>query len=377
MTIIFLMLPILITLFLSIRFFFVKKNSTISIKILGVFFLFFCCALIAILFQYLQEFYPFVQSYFFLIEISFYFIMLCLPVIVYFYISSLTDAIKKYKGVNAILPHFFIPLQSLIFNICPYLNSNDSVDDSLRKFLDYTNYFGLKVVFVVLNIYYLTLTILTYKKHREQIKNILSYEIGVSLNWILFFLLGYLSFIACFFILNPDSSPYVVYLPFLLLMIYIFFQRNAQIMVELESDNLLDTSIEIDVKNQQNKQSSPITDEKREILKNQMIDYIETERVFLQKDLTIYDVAKALNTNSNYISNILNNMLDCNFVTFINSYRIDEAKKIVVSKDYSNYTIEAISEIVGFNSKSAFNNAFKNRVGITPSDYKKQNNKSN
>jgi AraC-like DNA-binding protein len=307
--------------------------------------------------------------------------MLCLPVIVYFYISSLTDAIKKYKGVNAILPHFFIPLQSLIFNICPYLNSNDSVDDSvddsLRKFLDYTNYFSLKVVFVVLNIYYLTLTILTYKKHREQIKNILSYEIGVSLNWILFFLLGYLSFIACFFILNPDSSPYVVYLPFLLLMIYIFFQRNAQIMVELESDNLLDTSIEIDVKNQQNKQSSPITDEKREILKNQMIDYIETERVFLQKDLTIYDVAKALNTNSNYISNILNNMLDCNFVTFINSYRIDEAKKIVVSKDYSNYTIEAISEIVGFNSKSAFNNAFKNRVGITPSDYKKQNNKSN
>jgi AraC-like DNA-binding protein len=307
--------------------------------------------------------------------------MLCLPVIVYFYISSLTDAIKKYKGVNAILPHFFIPLQSLIFNICPYLNSNDSVDDSvddsLRKFLDYTNYFSLKVVFVVLNIYYLTLTILTYKKHREQIKNILSYEIGVSLNWILFFLLGYLSFIACFFILNPDSSPYVVYLPFLLLMIYIFFQRNAQIMVELESDNLLDTSIEIDVKNQQNKQSSPITDEKREILKNQMIDYIKTERVFLQKDLTIYDVAKALNTNSNYISNILNNMLDCNFVTFINSYRIDEAKKIVVSKDYSNYTIEAISEIVGFNSKSAFNNAFKNRVGITPSDDKKQNNKSN
>lgn len=367
------MLPILITLFLSIRFFFVKKNKTISIKILGIFFLFFCFALIAILFQYLQEFYPFIQSYFFLIEISFYFIMLSLPVIVYFYISSLTDAIKKYKGVDTILPHFFIPLQSLLFNIYPYINSGNSFDDSLRKNLDYTNYFSLKVLFVALNIYYLTHTILVYKKHRKQIKNILSYEIGVSLNWILFFLLGYVSFIACFFILNPDSSPYVVYLPFLLLMIYIFFQRNAQITVELESDDLLNTSIEIEVKNQQNKLTSSITDEKREVLKNQLIDYIENEKVFLQKDLTIYDVAKALNTNSNYISNILNNMLDCNFVTFINSYRIEEAKKILVSKDYSNYTIEAISEIVGFNSKSAFNNAFKNRVGVTPSDFIKQN----
>jgi len=367
------MLPILITLFLSIRFFFVKKNSTISIKILGVFFLFFCFALIAILFQYLQEFYPFIQSYFFLIEITFYFIMLSLPVIIYFYISSLTDTIKKYKEVNDVLPHFFIPLQSLIFNIYPYISLDNSVDESLRKNLDYTNYFSLKVIFIALNIYFLTHTILLYIKHRKQIKNILSYEIGISLNWILFFLLGYLLFVACFFILNPDSSPYVVYLPFLLIMIYTFFQRDAQITVELESSVIQNTNIAIEVENQQSKQTNSINDEKREILKNQMIDYIENEKVFLQKDLTIYDVAKALNTNSNYISNILNNMLDCNFVTFINSYRIEEAKKILISNEYSNYTIEAVSEIVGFNSKSAFNNAFKNKVGITPSDYIKQN----
>jgi YesN/AraC family two-component response regulator len=156
-------------------------------------------------------------------------------------------------------------------------------------------------------------------------------------------------------------------------MIYTFFQRDAQITVELENSIVQNTNIPIEVENQQNKQTNSINDEKREILKNQMIDYIENEKVFLQKDLTIYDVAKALNTNNNYISNILNNSLDCNFVTFINSYRIEEAKKILISKEYSNYTIEAISAIVGFNSKSAFNNAFKNKVGITPSDYIKLN----
>jgi AraC-like DNA-binding protein len=299
--------------------------------------------------------------------------MLSLPIIIYFYVSSLTDVIKKYKGVNDVLPHFFIPLQSLIFNIYPYINLDHSINNSLSKNLDYTNYFSLKVIFVALNIYYLIHTILLYIKHRKQIKNILSYEIGISLNWILFFLLGYLSFVACFFILNPDSSPYIVYLPFLLIMIYTFFQRDSQITVELKNTNIQNANIEIEVKNQLNKQTILINDEKREFLKNQMIQYIESEKVFLQKDLTIYDVAKALKTNSNYISSILNNMLDCNFVTFINSYRIEESKKILLDKEYSHYTIEAVSEIVGFNSKSAFNNAFKNKMGITPSDYIKSN----
>jgi AraC-like DNA-binding protein len=155
-------------------------------------------------------------------------------------------------------------------------------------------------------------------------------------------------------------------------LIYIYFQRNDQISVKLESDSILDTKTNIESKKNEFNQKKMISNESREVLKNQLIKYIEKEKVFLKKDLTLYDVAKALNTNSSNISNILNNMLNCNFVTFINSYRIDEAKKILISVNYSNYTIEAISEIVGFNSKSAFNIAFKNFVKITPSDYKKQ-----
>ncbi len=372
MKIILLMLPILVTLYFSIGFFFVKKNKSISKKILGVFFLFFCYALITVLFQYLQIFYSFINNYFYLFEISFYSVMLSLPVIIYFYVSSLTDTINKYKSINDVAPHFFIPLQALIFNIYPYFYGYKLTDYSLVKTINYTNYFSLKVVFIILNIYYLTNIILLYKKHRAQIKNVLSYEIGVSLNWILFFLLSYISFIICFFMLNPNSSPFVVYIPFVLLLIYIYFQRNDQISVKLESDSILDTKNNIESKKNEFNQKKMISNESREVLKNQLIKYIEKEKVFLKKDLTLYDVAKALNTNSSNISNILNNMLNCNFVTFINSYRIDEAKKILISVNYSNYTIEAISEIVGFNSKSAFNIAFKNFVKITPSDYKKQ-----
>lgn len=298
--------------------------------------------------------------------------MLTLPVIVYFYISSLSDSIKKHKTFNDVIPHFFIPLQSLAFNIYPFFFSTHLDKNLMRINLDYTNYFSLKVIFVVLNIYYLTLVVLDYKKHRDQIKNILSYEVGVSLNWVLFFLFGYISFIVCFFILNPDSSPYVVYLPLLLVLIYIFFQRNSQITVNLNEEKITDITLVKLTTSIQSKSGLVMTDEKIRNLKKKLIDYVEIEKPYLKKDLTIHDVAKGINTNSNYISYILNNSLNCNFVTFVNSYRIEEAKKILVSKKYSNFTIEAIGEIVGFNSKSAFNTSFKKITGLTPSNYIKK-----
>ena len=99
----------------------------------------------------------------------------------------------------------------------------------------------------------------------------------------------------------------------------------------------------------------------------------DVAEIYLKKDLTIHDISKEINISSSYISNVLNQDLKCNFVTFINTYRINKAKEILLSSNYSTYTIEAISELVGFNSKSSFNSAFKQISGITPSEYKRKN----
>jgi len=52
-------------------------------------------------------------------------------------------------------------------------------------------------------------------------------------------------------------------------------------------------------------------------------------------------------------------------------YRVEEAIRILSDDKKNKKTIEEISEMVGYNSKTAFNNAFKKLTGITPSEFRK------
>ena len=58
---------------------------------------------------------------------------------------------------------------------------------------------------------------------------------------------------------------------------------------------------------------------------------------------------------------------------FINSYRIKEAKRLLKNRLNEKSTILEILFEVGFNSKAAFNKAFKKKTGLTPSEYMKRN----
>jgi AraC-like DNA-binding protein len=100
-------------------------------------------------------------------------------------------------------------------------------------------------------------------------------------------------------------------------------------------------------------------------IKEDLLDVMKSEKPYLDQDLNIFTLAKRLNTNSKYLSQVINQEFNKSFVHFVNEYRIEEAKKILVRN--SNYTIEAQSQMVGFKSKSSFNIAFKRHTGITPS----------
>ena len=98
-------------------------------------------------------------------------------------------------------------------------------------------------------------------------------------------------------------------------------------------------------------------------------DYFRREKPYLQVDFQLQDCCKMLNTNSKYLSQAVNEMYQVNFTSMINELRIREATVLLSSFQNKNYTIEAIAQQVGFNSKSAFNTAFKKYTGVTPSYY--------
>ena len=94
-----------------------------------------------------------------------------------------------------------------------------------------------------------------------------------------------------------------------------------------------------------------------------------TDKPYLENDFNTNQLAQLLNINKSYLSEVINDVLHKNFNSLINECRIKEARRLFSEPDINKYTIEHISEKVGFSSISTFNRAFKKQLGITPSFY--------
>ncbi len=115
--------------------------------------------------------------------------------------------------------------------------------------------------------------------------------------------------------------------------------------------------------------SSSLSDEKKEELHEKIDKLIIGEKIYLQANLTLGKLAEKLNVNSKYLSQVIHEEYNCSFSDFINKLRIQEAARMLANKSYSHISIEGISELVGYRSKSTFNFAFKKIMGVTPSFY--------
>ena len=106
-------------------------------------------------------------------------------------------------------------------------------------------------------------------------------------------------------------------------------------------------------------------------LKTELLALFEHDKPFLNPDLKIYDLYTLLGTNRTYLSNMINTEFGTNFCMFVNRYRIKEAKKRLLSKDYSLFKTEEIGQQAGFNSYHSFVMAFRLFEHTTPSKYRK------
>lgn len=96
---------------------------------------------------------------------------------------------------------------------------------------------------------------------------------------------------------------------------------------------------------------------------------IHKDKVFTNKSLTVNDFAIHCNLPQYIISQFLINYYSKSFNEFINDFRVEEAIRILNSTEKLKYSIEIVGQICGFNSRSAFYNAFKRYTGYTPRQY--------
>ena len=117
---------------------------------------------------------------------------------------------------------------------------------------------------------------------------------------------------------------------------------------------------------------SNLNDGQREMLISRIQEILNTPEIICQQDFTLAKLAKLAESNTTYVSQVINEKYAMTFSNVLGSYRAKEAcRRLNDTEHYGNITIEAISASLGFKSRSTFVNTFKRETGFTPSEYQR------
>ena len=117
--------------------------------------------------------------------------------------------------------------------------------------------------------------------------------------------------------------------------------------------------------------NSILSTEAKQLIKEKILYYFDKEKAYLNPNLNMDLLSESINFPKYQITEVLNVEIGKNFFQFVNSYRIEAVKKMLLEPKLK-YSIEAIGYECGFNSKSSFYTVFKNLTGETPVAFRKK-----
>ena len=112
-------------------------------------------------------------------------------------------------------------------------------------------------------------------------------------------------------------------------------------------------------------------------LKNTLLTHMKEKQPFLDHLLTLDVLARQIALPSRTLSQLINREFSLNFYEFINGYRIEESKRLLVDASSPKISVIEVMDRSGFNSKATFNTFFKKLTGLTPTQFRRENKKVN
>ncbi len=131
--------------------------------------------------------------------------------------------------------------------------------------------------------------------------------------------------------------------------------------------NTEELELSISIKSRKRRNTSLI---ENKTLINRLEKYLAETESYKNPNITIGLLSEEIDIPKRTLSELINDHYDKNFVDFINTYRIKEAKVMLMNMVDPNLTILEVMYEVGFNSKSSFNSTFKKKTNLTPSEFK-------
>ena len=163
----------------------------------------------------------------------------------------------------------------------------------------------------------------------------------------------------------------------IIIIIFVIYYRKLQISyknivkesvqaIKME-EQIASLENELNIEKEVSVKKEDINIENSDEIFNEILRLLEHEKLFTDEDFDVNKLADVLNTNRTYISKIINAKTNDSFVKFVNSYRIKEAKRMLVDESNNNLTLNAIGKMSGFKSSATFYRVFKSETGVTPS----------
>jgi AraC-like DNA-binding protein len=285
--------------------------------------------------------------------------------LIYFYSKALTDPRYKLKWYQLwhVLPYLFVKTGSYIWGV------EFAPEEFFR--IDHSTWFKITVsiMSVISFIGYTIPSLVNVHRYRINLKNELStIDSRITLGWLLVVIVFYMSFVIIAYALGiinivTQIATYsqMVSFAFLLVLVYIFSfygLLQGQLYGQPEPEN-------------EPYKNPRLTPAERQKIRKLLEDYFDTEKPYLNSELTINNVSDKLKLSRHALTEVLNSEIGLNFYRFVNSYRVKEVQKRLADPEYTNYSIDAIGFDCGFNSKSSFYSVFKKATGMTPAQYKK------
>ncbi|WP_422104367.1 helix-turn-helix domain-containing protein [Winogradskyella sp.] len=117
--------------------------------------------------------------------------------------------------------------------------------------------------------------------------------------------------------------------------------------------------------------TSYLKDDEKEVLKQQFYKCMSEEKLYLLPDLNLKMIADKMEVSQRKLSAFFGEVLNSSFYDSINSFRVEEAKTVLKSNAVESHSITGIGLSCGFSSKSSFYRIFKNKTGMSPSEYRR------
>jgi AraC-like DNA-binding protein len=119
--------------------------------------------------------------------------------------------------------------------------------------------------------------------------------------------------------------------------------------------------------------NSTLGEEEKDAILQKIKQVVEEEEFYCHYTASIELVSKRIKVTKHNVSQVINELLGKSFFEYLAELRIDKSKSLLSDSRYEKLTIDEISFMVGYNSRSAYNRVFKSLTGLTPTEYRKNN----